>query len=92
MKISKEQMDKFRDWLKTEEGMNHESLTFKQGDKKKVINHKCNADDKHDGGNCKLKFHKETKTDKGLKQIMSIISTKEKTNQALISELSASNN
>ena len=43
------------------------------------------------GNDWKSKFRKAIKTDQGLKSIMSIMATEERTNQALVSALVASN-
>ena len=64
--------------------MKHKYLIFKSDNKNKGTNHKLKADDKSNGGNRKSKFYKSIKINKGLKPIMSIRDTEERTSQALI--------
>ena len=78
-------------WIRTEEGTKQKKLNFKLDLSKRGKPQKCIADNKSGGRNWKSKWLKKFKKDQCLKSIMSIMTTEEWTNQALVSEFLASN-
>ena len=68
------------DCLRTDEGMKQNKLKFKLDRSLRGRPHKLKANNRCGGRNLESKFHKEIKTNQGLKSIMMMIDSEEKTN------------
>ena len=76
-----------REWLTTKEGKKSKKEFFKKKDDDKVSDDgskKRTADGKQGNGNWKKKFKKALRTEKGLKTVMSILASEEKSNKAFV--------
>ena len=76
--------------MRTDEGTNQKKLNFKPNRNKRGRRQKRKANDSG-GKDWKHKFRKAIKTDQGLNSIMSIMTTEERTNKAIVSALVAFN-
>ena len=67
--------------------MKQKKLNFKPDKNKRGRFQKCKANNVSGGSDWKSKFHKEIKTDQGLKSIMSTMAIEDRTNQVADSNI-----
>ena len=90
LSLPHDQQQELREWLRTKDGQKSKKEFFmKSSNDKNEESKKRNADTKQ-GGNWKKKFKKALKSDKGLKTVMSILSSEEKSNMAFVQALTSS--
>jgi len=90
LSLPHDQQQELREWLRTKDGQKSKKEFFmKSSNDKNEESKKRNADNKQ-GGNWKKKFKKALKSDKGLKTVMSILSSEEKSNMAFVQALTSS--
>ena len=79
------------DWTRTDEGTKQKTLNFKLDRNKRGRPQNLKSNARSGDRNWKFKLQKAIKTDQGLKSMMSIMDTEDRTNQDLILALAESN-